>query len=115
MALKKEVEALKAAGGAAGDAAALTTRVETLEGAATASATAASTLTDRVTAAESAATTLTDDFEDRAIVKAGWMKTERQKDDDADGVVTLAEFCLEGPAVAEVSAFISVIPTDPRI
>ena len=90
-------------------------KVQTLEEAATASATAASTLTDRVGDVESAATTLKDDFEDRSIVKAGWIETARQKDEDEDGVITLAEFCLEGPAVAEVSAFISVIPTDPRI
>ena len=48
-------------------------------------------------------------------MKAGWLRTAVERIDDDGGVLTLAEFCLEGPAVAEVSALITVQPANPRV
>ena len=48
-------------------------------------------------------------------MKAGWLRTDITRIADGEEVLPLAEFCLEGPAVAEVSALITVQPANPRV
>ena len=51
------------------------------------------------------------DLKSQAVVNSGWVQTTIGGFND-QGERTVAEFCLEGPAVVEVSAMISVIPAD---
>lgn len=44
-------------------------------------------------------------------MSAGWIRTKIRAF-DSTGELIVAEFCLEGPAVVEVSALLSVIPTN---
>ena len=47
------------------------------------------------------------DFKDQAVVEAGWKRTDFVSF-PSDGMLTLATFCVDGPAVVEVLAQISL-------